>query len=86
MDKDIKDKERVLERLKLDDEIETQKMSISQKKAVEAQMRKTHGRDWKKLLNIGSLVRPNMEVVHDLYSVNPELKELSRPGPMRKLG
>ena len=42
-----------LESLKLKNQIEEQKLSISQKKMMEKELKRKYGRDWKSILKIG---------------------------------
>lgn len=83
MDDAIKNKERQLEKLEVDDELATKRLSISQKKAMEREAKQKYGRDWKKILG-GALksIRPNQERVQDLYSMGiggEELRNMNRP-------
>jgi len=86
MDSRLKSKEKELELKKVENEIETQRAEISQKKALEAEMRARYGTDWKKILGMvgkGLAMKTNAEKAHDLYSVNSDLKNLAIP---RRLG
>ena len=85
MDEQLKDRERTLERLRVDDEIAGERMNIAQKRAVEREMKQKYGRDWKKILGYVGKLKPNREAIQDLYSVNPELRELSNPRGLKKL-
>jgi hypothetical protein len=75
---DLDEKEKKLEHLKLDEEIAETQMSIAQKKAVEREMKQKFGRDWKKILGIKGGI--NKESLQTMYSMNPDLKDLNRPG------
>lgn len=75
---DLKEKDRTLEKLELEDEIASHRMSIAQKKAIEKEMRKKHGRNWRKILSVDT------KKMQDLYAVNPELRELNRPRLSRR--
>lgn len=73
MDKELVEKERLLESLALEEEISARRMTIAQRKAVEREMRQKHGRDWKKVLGyVGGVARglkPDVEKMQDLYGV-----------------
>lgn len=88
MDDFIKDKEKSIERLKLQNEEEDQKVSLAQKKALEREAKAKYGRDWKKVLGYAGKaarsIRVNKEAMHDLYGMGlGDLKEASRPPRMR---
>lgn len=84
---DIKDKERRLAELEVDDEIESKKVSIAQKKAQEAEARKVYGRDWKKILGVVKSLKPDMETVHTLYGQGiGHLRKYNDPGSFRPPG
>lgn len=85
MDKDVMKRERDLELLEVDDQIAERRMSISQKKAIEKEMRAKHGRNWRQVLGLVGKLRVSSDSMQDLYSVNPELRDLSRPGKLRRL-
>ena len=89
MDKELAGKEKVLERLKVDDEIESEKLSISQKKALEHEAKQKYGRDWKKVLGfVGKSIRINKETLQTLHGLGvgheSELRDLNRPGGLRR--
>ena len=84
MDKELSEKERQLEIVKLDSEIEQHRLSIEEKRALERAMRKQEGRNWRKILGVVKGMRPNPEVVHDLYTINPALRELAKPPSVRR--
>ena len=80
----LKEKEKELEKVKIEDEIEGYKASRAKKKAIEKKMKKEYGRDWKKVLGFaGNLLDP--ETKQSLYSVNPGLRDLSGTKGLRKL-
>jgi len=81
----MKDKERQVENLRLDNEVQAEKTALAEKKALEKRMKKTEGKDWKKLLGVVRGIHPNREALHDLYGVSPELKEYTKPNSLRKL-
>ena len=78
MSDELLEKEKKLESIKIDNDIETQKAEIAQKKAIEARMRREYGTDWKKILG---MLRPkaSAERLHDLYAISPDLRDLSVP-------
>lgn len=87
MDEELKKKEKVLERLKVDDDIAGERVSIAQKKALEHQAKKQYGRDWKKILGVVKSLRVDRETMHDLHGMGVsgrELRDLSVPKGMRK--
>ena len=77
MDEKLKKKEQELELAKIDNEIEEQRSSIVQKRMLEKQMKAKYGINWRKIL--GTTLKPNQESLQSLYSLNPELKEMSKP-------
>lgn len=80
MDREAENKERFLDRLKVDEEIAQTKKSIAEQKALERQANKVEGRDWKKMfLGAARSIKPNREAIMDLYAVNPNLRESNRP-------
>lgn len=81
MDGDLETRERELEHLRVQAEIEDTKARIEEKKAYERQMKKVEGKDWKKMFGSAmKSVRPNQEAIQDMYSINPALRDLNRPG------
>lgn len=85
MDEDLKSRDKTLERLKVDNEIEGERLSIVQKKALEREAKQKYGRDWKKILGVMKSVRPDMDTVHDLYGIGlGDLKEAGKPPGMRR--
>jgi len=86
MDSMLRKKEQKLEHLKIDSEIAEERASIAQKKAYEREMKSKYGSDWKKILGVvKTSIRPNREAIQDLFAINPELRDLSRPGGGRRL-
>jgi len=77
MDKQLANKERELERLRVDNEMETQRAEIAQKKAVEAEMKKKYGSNWRKILGRGKMS------LQDYYAVDPSLRDLAIPRRMK---
>ena len=76
--------EQELEHLKIKKEIAGQKSEIAEKKAQEKEARRQYGPNWRKILGIvKTSVRPNREAIQDLYAINPELRDLNRPGGRR---
>jgi len=83
-----KEKEEELEKLDIDLKIADKKADISQKKALEHEMKHKYGRDWKKILGWAKGIRPNKEVIEDLYiaggdSGSSSLRDMSRPGGVK---
>ncbi len=81
MDEKLKGMERTLERLKVEDEIVSEDLSIAQKKAAIREAKSKYGRDWKKILGFAKGIRPNMEAVQTLYGmgVGSDLRDLNDP-------
>ena len=77
MDEKLKKKERELELATIDEEIAEKHSSIVQKKMLEKEMRAKYGINWRKIL--GTTLKPNQESLQSLYSLNPELKDMSKP-------
>jgi len=75
---DLKEKDKRLERLELEDEMASHEMSIAQKKAVAKEMKKKHGRNWRKILSVDT------KKMQDLYALNPELRDYNRPVRARR--
>lgn len=70
---------REIDKLELENELEDRRLSVAQKKAARKEMERTYGTDWKKILGKGmTSIKPDMEVVHNLYSVGADLKDLNR--------
>jgi hypothetical protein len=86
MDTEIRDKERKLEHLKVDNEIEKEKVDIAQKKALEAEAREKYGSNWKKVLGWAKGLKPDQEKVSDLYSMGVGGEELRSLNDPRKFG
>jgi len=82
MDEEIKDKEKKISLLELEDESLGKELSVEQKKAAIAEAKKLYGRDWKKIL-FGALksLRVNRETLQTLHGlgVNSSLRDLSDP-------
>jgi len=84
---DIRGKERELEELKLENEVESERVSLAQKRALEREARQKYGRDWKKI--IGGAVKhlridkDNLQTLHSLGVGGERLKELSNPSKTR---
>jgi len=80
IDSELADKERKLEHLRVEKDIEDEKAAIAEKKAMTRKMNKVEGRDWKHMFGSAlKSVRPNKEAIHDMYSINPDLRDMSRP-------
>ena len=85
-DKELREKERILESLGVEENIAERRRSIAEKKALEKDAKARHGSNWKKIVgNVSGSIRPNMEAVQNLYASDPELREMSRPGKLRRL-
>ena len=85
-DKDtINDKERKLASLEVDKRISEERRAIAEQKALEKKMKKGEGKDWKKMLGVVKGLGANKEALQNLYAINPELKEMSKPGKFRRL-
>lgn len=87
MDKDIKEKERRISLLQLEDEELGKELSVEQKKAAIAEAKKLYGRDWKKIL-FGAIKglkvnKENLQTLHGL-GVNSALREMNDPRALRK--
>ena len=84
MDSRLKSKEKELELKKVENEIESQKAEIAQKRALEAEMKARYGTDWKKIIGyVGKSFGTNQEKAHSLYAVDTSLRDLAIP---RRLG
>jgi len=84
MDSKLKAKEKQLELVKVENEIETARAEIAQKKALESEMKKKYGTDWRKIIGyVGKSFGTNQEKAHSLYSVDTSLRDLAIP---RRLG
>lgn len=82
----IREKERELAELEVDKEIATTKADIAEKRALEHEMKKKYGRDWRKILGWAKGLRPNKEVIEDLYVLggkSSKIREMSRPDKIR---
>jgi len=82
IDKELASKEKVLERLKVDDEIESQRLSISQKKALEHEAKQKYGKDWKKVLGVVKSLKVDKDTLQTLHSMGisgDELRSLAKP-------
>lgn len=84
----IKEKEQELAELDVDYEIAKKRSDIAERRALEHEMKKKYGRDWKKILGWAKGLRPNKEVIEDLYlaggsSSTQNLRNMSRPGQIK---
>jgi len=84
----IKEKEKQLAELEVEEEIASKRAEIAEKKALEREMRKKYGRDWRGLWGrFSKAVRPNREVIEDLYCMGggqqQKLRDMSRPDKIR---
>lgn len=76
----VKDKERELDTLEVEEEIESKKANIAQLKAVRAELKRKYGRDWRKILNI----KASGAKIEDYYAVDPSLREMCVPRRSRR--
>jgi len=82
----IKEKEQELAELEVDNEIAGKRAEIETKKKLEREMKKKYGPDWRKILGIVRGIKPNREVIEDLYIASgktEKLKDMSRPDKVR---
>lgn len=88
MNEDIRRKERLLEKLSVEDEVATRNLSIAEKKRQEKEAKRAYGKDWRKIIG-GALrsIKPNQEKIQDMYSMGldgDELRDMNRPGGRRR--
>ena len=76
----VKDKERELDTLEVEEEIEGKKANIARLKAVRAELKKRYGRDWAKILK----VKAGSAKLEDYYAVDPSLREMCVPRRSRR--
>ena len=76
----VKDKERELDTLEVEEEIEGKKANIARLKAVRAELKKRYGRDWTKILK----VKAGSAKLEDYYAVDPSLREMCVPRRSRR--
>lgn len=84
----IRDKEEELSELEVDLEIASKKTAIAEKRALEHEMKKKYGRDWKKILGWAKGIKPNKQVIEDLYMAGGKpdtdsMRRTSQPGRIR---
>ena len=84
----MREKEEELAELDVDLEIAKKRADISERKALEHEMKKKYGRDWKKVFGWAKGLRPNKEVIEDLYiasgsSSTNSMRDMSRPGRVK---
>ena len=84
----IRNKEEELSELEVDYEIAKKRSDIAEKRALEHEMKSKYGRDWKKIIGWAKGLRPNKEVIEDLYimggkSSTDSLRNMSRPDRVR---
>jgi len=72
----VGDQDKELEKLEVEDELESHRMSIAEKKAISREMKKKYGRDWRKILGV---IKINPGTLQSLYAINPELRDQLRP-------
>ena len=85
MDGILKEKEKKLEQLELDERIAEKRKNIAERRRVEKQMKKGEGHNWRKTLGIIKGLKPDKEILQDLYAVGGDLKEYSNPNRLRRL-
>lgn len=85
MDAEMREKERAIERLALDEEVESKKKTIAELQALKREAKRKYGSNWKQILGIIGSLKPNMDSVHTLYTADPSLRELSKPGSLSNL-
>jgi DNA repair ATPase RecN len=73
-----RDLERKLDRLSVEDEVVGKEMSIAQKKAVIAEMKKKYGRDWRKMIHVSG------DLKHEMTALGQEYRSLNTPRPSRR--
>jgi len=83
MDK-IREKELRLSELELEEDIQKKKTNIAEAKRLEKACKREYGTKWRSLLGVfGKLT--DAETRHSLYAMNPNLKELTSTGSLRRL-
>jgi len=78
----FKEKEEKLEKLRLENEVADEEVSLAQKKAAIRAAKKQYGPDFKKVLGILKSVKVNSEALQDLHSMGvsgEKLRELTDP-------
>ena len=84
---EVKNNDREIEYLKSKNEVEDQKLSLEQKRALTRRMKKEYGTDWKKiLLGAAHSVRVDTETLQTLHSMGTSgerLRELNTPRSRR---
>jgi len=79
---DVKEKEEQLEKLKLENEVEQEKVSLAEKKALEGEAKQRYGRDWKKVLGLAKhlkISKENLMTLHSMGVGGERLRELTNP-------
>jgi len=80
VDEYIKNKERKIEHLRLENEEADQRVSLAQKKAIIREAKRRYGPDWRKVLGLVKSIKPDIETVHELYGLGiGDLRELTKP-------
>ena len=86
MDDKLKSKEKKLSLLETESEIVSKEAEIAQKKALEAEAKAKYGKGWRKILGVVKSIKPDREVIMDLYGLgagDTTLRDLNDP---RKFG
>lgn len=80
MDKEFKEKEREVERLRLENEAQAQKTDLAQKKALEKEAKEKYGKDYKKIFGLLKKL-PSSEKIMDHFNMGSgqELRDLNNP-------
>jgi len=82
---EIERKERKLENLTIDEQIDEKRSSIAVRKALEKDLKRKHGPNWKSILGLIGKIKPNREAIQELYSAGAELKDSNNPRRFRRL-
>jgi len=79
VDSELRRKEMESEALKVDKEMSRDRAEIARNKAAEEAAKKEYGSGWRKYLNMGKQFLPSKDTAHELYAMNPELRDLVKP-------
>jgi len=79
--------EKQVEKYEEKSEVADARIAHLERKKIERNLKKSEGKDWKKILGIIGKMRPRVdkEAVQTLYSMGSDLREQSEPGKLRKL-
>lgn len=80
----LEEKETLLEKLSVEEEIEEKRMSIARKKALEREAKKEYGSNWKSVV-YGAIknVKVDKEALQTLYTSNG-MRNLTNPNNLRR--